>query len=508
MKRCLMTQKNNKNTNQSNTKKIILFGGLGIFTPIFVAYLVFSIYFSSHFYPNTKINGVKTTNMTVKEAEEAINAEVKSYVLTLEERNKIKEEIKGTDIDLHTEFGQDVKNILEQQKPFTWPIALQKNYTYKVNALLKYDTALLKEQINKLNCFKEAKIEEPENAYISDYNNGYKIMKEVQGTKVIKNQLYTVTKKAIIILKPTLSLEKEDCYEKPQLNSKNSDMVKALDQLNKIAGAKITYEFGDVTEFLDGDKISNWLTVDDNFEVSFDENGVKEYVDYIGKSYNSFGRIRNFSTSYGKAIKLKGGDYGWWLNRVTEVEELTKLVLNGEKTQRKPVYYQTAQKYGQDDIGNTYVEVNLTAQHLFYYKDGSLVLESDFVSGNVSKKFGTPTGTYPVQYKERNATLNGEDYSTPVNYWMPFNRNIGFHDASWRKEFGKDIYLTNGSHGCINMPPAKAKKLYENITKGTAVVVYKLKGTESYEVEKGNDSTNSSTDKNKNGAATNKTTTN
>jgi lipoprotein-anchoring transpeptidase ErfK/SrfK len=121
---------------------------------------------------------------------------------------------------------------------------------------------------------------------------------------------------------------------------------------------------------------------------------------------------------------------------------------------------------------------------LFFYKDGELIVESDFVSGNVSKNFATPVGTYPIQYKENDAVLVGEDYETPVKYWMPFNRNIGMHDASWRKEFGKNIYMTRGSHGCINMPPKAAKKVFENIKRGVAVVVYELPGTESYDVEK------------------------
>ena len=167
--------------------------------------------------------------------------------------------------------------------------------------------------------------------------------------------------------------------------------------------------------------------------------------------------------------------------------ELTELLLNGEQLTREPAYFQIAQQYGTDDIGDTYVEVNLTAQHLFFYKEGSLVLETDYVSGNLSKEYGTPTGTYPVQYKENDATLVGEDYATPVKYWMPFNANIGFHDAPWRKAFGKDFYLTKGSHGCINMPPAKAKKMFENIKRGVAVVVYELVGTESYDKEEDKD---------------------
>ena len=104
-------------------------------------------------------------------------------------------------------------------------------------------------------------------------------------------------------------------------------------------------------------------------------------------------------------------------------------------------------------------------------------MESDFVSGNLSKGYGTPTGTYPIKHKGRNATLNGEDYSTPVDYWLPFNLGIGFHDAPWRKEFGGEIYKTSGSHGCINMPPEQAKTMFENIQWGVAVVVYELPGS-------------------------------
>ena len=132
---------------------------------------------------------------------------------------------------------------------------------------------------------------------------------------------------------------------------------------------------------------------------------------------------------------------------------------------------------GSRDIGNTYVEVNLTAQHLYFYKDGQLMLESDIVSG---KNDGTPTGTYSFTYKERYATLNGENYSSPVSFWMPFSGNVGLHDATWRTQFGGSLYKSGGSHGCVNLPIRVAKTIYENIdAESAAVIVYKLEGTES-----------------------------
>ena len=53
------------------------------------------------------------------------------------------------------------------------------------------------------------------------------------------------------------------------------------------------------------------------------------------------------------------------------------------------------------------------------------------------------------------------------------NSNIGLHDASWRSEFGGEIYKTNGSHGCVNLPKDKAYELYDLISVGTTVIVHK-----------------------------------
>ena len=116
------------------------------------------------------------------------------------------------------------------------------------------------------------------------------------------------------------------------------------------------------------------------------------------------------------------------------------------------MYAQTAESRNKDDIGNTYVEISLSGQHIWFYKDGKLIIDSDVVTGNVSAGHTTPPGVFRLNYKERNAVLKGEDYETPVSYWMPFNGGIGLHDATWRTEFGGDIYLTSGSHGCVNAP--------------------------------------------------------
>ena len=107
------------------------------------------------------------------------------------------------------------------------------------------------------------------------------------------------------------------------------------------------------------------------------------------------------------------------------------------------------------------------------------MLESDFVSGNVSRGHTTPPGIFSITYKQRDAVLKGEGYASPVKFWMPFNGGIGFHDASWRSSFGGSIYKNGGSHGCVNMLYDKAKELFENVYAGMPVICYDLPGTES-----------------------------
>ncbi|HZJ57864.1 MAG TPA: L,D-transpeptidase family protein [Clostridia bacterium] len=462
------------NTRLITTKKKLLFITAGLFILCIISYTSISLYYNTHFYINTVINGVDTSNMTVEQAEEAIQEQFKNYSLSLNGRNDLTEQIQGRDFNIYAKFDGSLDELLDTQNSFMWVGALFKTPKMEIKTRPEYDADLLREVVSNLAYFQEENMIKPVNAYISEYdkNKGYEIIPEVFGAWPDFDILFGAVKAAIANLEPTISLEDIGCYKKPEIISESHNLVRVTNELNKIAGAEIVYEFGRDTEILDGTLISEWLSVSEDDNVILDETGVKEYVDYIGKTYNSFGRTRTFKTSYGTTIKVKGGDYGWWLNRPLEVSELIELLLAGEKAKKEPAYFQTAQQYGPDDVGDTYVEVNLKAQHLFFYKNGKLIVETDFVSGNLAKGYGTPPGTYPVQYKERNATLKGEDYTTPVDYWMPFNRGIGFHDATWRNKFGGDIYKTKGSHGCINMPPKAAKKMFEHIKRGVAVIVY------------------------------------
>ena len=124
------------------------------------------------------------------------------------------------------------------------------------------------------------------------------------------------------------------------------------------------------------------------------------------------------------------------------------------------------------DYGDSYLEIDLTAQKLWLYMDGKMVLTSDIISGMMNTGRQTPPGAYAIYYRQSPAVLKGEGYESPVSYWMPFNRGIGLHDATWQVSFGGDACYYRGSHGCINLPLDVAGRLYDVLEVDTPVIVF------------------------------------
>ena len=123
-----------------------------------------------------------------------------------------------------------------------------------------------------------------------------------------------------------------------------------------------------------------------------------------------------------------------------------------------------------EKLTNPYVEVDISDQTLWLYEDGDVKLEADVVTGKKAK-YDTRLGCHKIYSKEKGRYLTGSNYKVWVDFWMPFDRGQGLHDASWRKTFNKDDYL-NGSHGCVNLPPSKAGIIYQNVEEGYPIVVH------------------------------------
>lgn len=432
------------------------------------------------FFPNTTVNGIDASKKSVEEVKRIITSDVDSYVLSIKERGGVSEELKGQDIGLETLFDGSLEALLAEQKPLQWMKHLKKPQDLKIDTMIKYDEDKLAAAVESLSALDEEKAEKPEDAHISDYTpgQGYSIVPAKEGNTTDPEKTKEGIAQAVEELKPEVYLEELGAYLKPGVPSDDPQLLEAVQTLNKYVNTVVTYQFGGETKVLNGETISKWAKVGEDGKAYLDSSSVAAYVKELAAKYDTFTSAKTLKTSYGQNVRITGGVYGWKINQSAEADELAELIRSGESQTREPVYKQKAASRGANDYGNTYVEVNLTAQHLYFYKDGKLVVDSDFVSGNESRGWSTPAGTYSLTYKERDATLKGENYRTPVSYWMPFNGNIGFHDASWRSSFGGSLYKTGGSHGCINLPPAVAKTLYENINAGIPVLCYHLAGTE------------------------------
>ena len=444
-----------------------------------VIYFGVTAYFHNRFLPSTMLNGINVSGKSAEQVETMLKEEIDGYVLKLEERNGRKEEIRGEDISLKPEFGDSISSLVDNQNAFSWPVSFFMPRNLSETTMVEFEEEKLEEAAAKLECMQKENQENPKDAYCSEYSaNGYEIISEEQGSKIKKKALMTALKEGIAGLKETISLEEENCYAKPKITSDHEGLIQLVDTLNQYTGVVLTYDEGEKTQTLDGSITHNWMDITD-MQVSINEEKVAEYVDELASVHNTVFRKHTLKTSYGETIDIVNGDYGWKVDKAGEKEQITQDIKEGISKKREITYERRGASRGENDYGDTYVEINLTAQHLFFYKNGSLVTESDFVSGNISKNYDTPTGIYGLTYKQKDAVLRGENYASPVDFWMPFCNNVGMHDASWRSSFGGGIYKTSGSHGCINLPRSAAQKIFENIEEGDPVIVYTLPGTES-----------------------------
>ena len=449
------------------------------------AYGAVTYYYADRFFEGTYINGIDCSNKTAYEVEQAIASTVEAYSIEVTSRNQDPQTISGSQIGYQYMSDGEVLNLLKQQKPYEWVRGFMEIRSYNTQENVTFDKTLLQNEVKALNCAQPENQVEPENAYVAMNGDEFTIVPETEGSKLKVKEAYKALDAAISGSQTSIDLgSTPDVYAVAAVTSEDSTLQATRDAYNNYTKASITYTFGDQTVTLDGSTLKNWLQFDEKGQLVQDDASftqhVKDFVAQLASEHNTVGTTRSFNTTSGRTVSVYGSAYGWKIDQDAEAAQLTEEIRTGTQTTREPVYSMRANAYGYNDIGSTYIEVDLSSQHMYYYQGGSIIFDSDIVSGDIRyDDRATPPGIFTLYYKKSPDVLRGAkkpdgtyEYETSVTYWMPFNGGIGFHDATWQAYFGGDRYTYAGSHGCINMPLDAAATLYSIIDTNVPIVCF------------------------------------
>ena len=444
------------------------FGGV-----MLVVYIAVAVYFSSHFYEDTEIYGIDCSQKSVEEVKKLVAEKLDEYRLEVKERGGASEYLSADQIDLKFVDNSSIDRMARAQRSYIWPVMLLMERNDVAGVAFTYDQKKALTAFKDLECMNPIYTKAPTDAYVQVTDSGFEVVKETEGNTLNPETTAKALYAALDGGKSVLDLEEEDCYLKPDLYSDDEALVAEAEAKDILVQADITYEFGSRQERVNAPVIAQWITQAADGSYVIDDVEVTQYVEELAAKYDTFGLPRQFYTSLGTTVTLTDGDYGWCMDQDATVVDLLNALESGYQGTMEPQYTYTAMSREENDIGDTYVEICISQQVMWCYKDGDCIVYTPVVTGNPNKGNATPSnGVWSIDAKMQNYTLVGEGYRSPVDFWMPFNGNVGIHDMQTRAYFGGTIYLTNGSHGCINTPYANAKTIYENVSIGTPVIVY------------------------------------
>ncbi len=492
-----------------------------------VAYVAGLIYFGSHFAFHTTLNDIDVSCQDASQTEALITQAAGNYILTIHGRNQVEAEIHGVDISLALTAGTSAADLLRSQSSLEWPVSLWTQQSLTSTYLVSYDEAALESLVDALPFFSEENIQQPSDAVCSYVDGSYQIAAGDPGSVPRREAILSAVKDALSENLTEITLG-DECYEEAAITEDNDQLLAAQEELNRILNLTVTLTFDEEKQTLTRDQLASFVSVslsaadgagadasvetgtadaaqsssegadaasaesageassdaavqtdetqDDSSrtsEILYNTEAVSAYVAELAEQYDTYGKDREFKTHSGETVTVSGGNYGWQMDQEATAAALMEVLKAEQDAEFAPVWTKSAASFGDTDIGTSYMEVDLDNQKVYQYIDGECVVETDCVSGKaIDSDRLTPDGTYSIVYRKSPAVLKGADYESPVTYWMPFNGGIGFHDATWRSKFGGEIYLTGGSHGCINLPLSAAKEIYANVYSGMPVVVY------------------------------------
>lgn len=427
---------------------------------------------------STFINGVNCSYLTYDEAEQKLAEERNgsSIVLSgeLDETLAVYENFN---------FEYDIMDQLESLKKehavaaaFNHYLSIPLNVSVAMN--IKSDNGNLREQIEETPFIADSSFTKTQDAYVDLNDPSFSIVAEVYGTKPDVNHLYEDLLSAIEIGEKVFVYEGNNYLDIPKIKSDDENLIKYQSFCIKYLNQKIKYELGKESFTISPEELESLMKDDNSGEA--DTNAVRTFVYNMADKYDNAGKDRSFKSLTGKQVSVKGGTYGWTVDKEKETKQLVADINSHKDVSRQPIWSQVGYgDYSPAAIGDTYVDADMGSQHVTVFKNGKKVFECDCVTGNEALGYSTPTGSFYIVNRLQNLVLRGDNadgtkYESPVKYWCGFYRSShGFHDADWRSSFGGTIYKTNGSHGCINMPPSKMPKFFKSVEVGMPVIVHR-----------------------------------
>ena len=468
---------------------------------LLIAYIAGFVYFSDHFYKDVTVNGINVSGRSKDQAKTTLDQFYSNYVLTLQTVDDKDTTINGKDIAIDIKLHDDLPHCLKEQNAAIWFVNYFEHHEYQIGSDVYWNDDLLDDVFDDMAILDKKEMVPPEDAYVGVKDGKFQIVKEVIGNTIKEKTFKKAVRNALAGIQSELNLKDNDCYELPKVYADDKELQEELNALGKYADCNITLQLDDLT-IEPGMDLYKEVLEKKNGTYELSESKVKSYVEKLAKKYDTLETERTFTTSFqNKKVQVYGSAFGYKINQ-EETEKALLSALKAGKTTKVDVVFDdrgfTLQ--GDNDIGDTYIEVNLSEQKVIGYKNGKKIAEGDCVSGKESAGNGTCIGLYKIQDKLSPTVLRGEkkpvtktetkknkkgkkvkkttttyeyEYESPVTYWIQFNGGIGLHDAAgWRSQYGGSIYYYSGSHGCVNLPLDLAKTLYENYELGDPVVVY------------------------------------
>lgn len=437
-------------------------------------------YFTEHFLPGSLVNGSNCSYMTQEETEDLLQKKTGVYVLEIRTRGNGAESISADEIELNYSSDGSVRKLLHDQNRFGWFLAFSQHKEYTLASSVRYDEALFEQKINSLKCLQDNV--EPADAYIKENEDGFEVVPEITGTKIDREKLYEDIRTAVTTGRSKADLEADGCYIDPEVYA--VDLTKDCRQMNELTDLVITYDLGDRKETIDRSVLKNWLTRDENNDLMLNKASVADFVVQLAAKYDTVDTDHIFSTYDDRDITVSGGTYGWMIDQEKETDALYQDITDRKTEVREPVYKQEAMSRDTNDIGYSYIEIDLDRQRMVLYQSGSPIVDTGFVAGS-----STPTGVYTLGEPEASArpeVTSGRE----VSFWMPFTESLGIYgdeqllqsdielytkDADFgsteNTEFGSSVYMW-GTDGCVVIPLEQAEMIYQNVSTGLPVVIY------------------------------------